>query len=75
MLGEVVFGAPAIIEAETVSVTVRSDLIGEQRIERNKKLSARKFDDGTKADTIGFAICGLLISALEGQGDAVTLRA
>src|SRR6185437_6994794 len=73
MLGEVVFGAPAILEPETVGVAVRADLIGEQRIERNQKLSARQLDDGTEADAVGFAICGLLVSALEGQGDAVPL--
>jgi hypothetical protein len=34
MLGEVVFGAPAISEAEAFGLCVIADLIGEKRIER-----------------------------------------
>jgi hypothetical protein len=71
MFGEVVFGAPAILEAEAVGLPVIAHLIGEKRIERYQQRPLGQLDDRAEADLIGVLLVvmvdGLLVSALDGS--------
>ena len=74
MLGEIVFGAPAILEAEAVGLPVVTDLGSEERIEREQKRAARQFDNGAEFDLIGLAAARRdSVAALKGKSEAVAL--
>src|SRR5262249_35175517 len=72
MLGEVIFGAPAIFEAQTRSLALWTNLVGKERIESDQKLLAGELDDGTELQNIRFAIRGLLIFKQKRHGGSVT---
>ena len=74
MLGEVVFGAPAIFEAEAVLIAIVAHLGVEHGIERDQQLAACQFDDRTETKLIGItAARGESIFGLKSQADAVAL--
>jgi hypothetical protein len=65
MLGEVVFGAPAIFETESVSFPIFADLGPENRIECQQEIAGAKLDNRTELD---------LVSVAAPSGKAVTSK-
>ena len=55
MLGEVVFGAPAIFEAEPIGFPILADLSAEEGIEREQQFAGGQLDDRPELDLVGVA--------------------
>ena len=78
MLGEVVFAAPAIFEAEAFLVGEGADLLAKKWVEGQQELAGGELDDGPEPELVRLpvvevlvAVDGLLIAKLERNRNAV----
>jgi hypothetical protein len=71
VLGEIVFGAPAIFETEAVGLAVIADLRRKKRVECQQELAGAELDDRTELDLVCFAPArGKAIATEKRQTDA-----
>src|SRR6478609_8718214 len=74
MLGEVVFAAPAIFEAEAVGLGELAHLTAEERVRGQQELSPCELHDRAELDLVcRIGLRGPTITGGEGQRDAVAM--